>query len=221
VAKIKDKEPNPDSESESKNTGKGQIIDANPTAIVTTTTIQPEEPTDPEEGEHLFHSQMWVNWTPLHFIVDSRTHKNLTSREVIKQLGLSTTPHPQPYNIGWLHQGRDLCVSQQCRLSYDIQPFKDEVLCDVSPLDVCDVFLGQPYMWKRHVVYEYQPRSVIVSLGGHLYRIPEVVTTTVPPKKYWKVVFHTTKFSFFTICSKGEQKDTATTTASPQEPSIQ
>jgi hypothetical protein len=221
VAEIKDKEPNPDSESDSENTGKRQIIDADPTAIVVTATIQPEEPTDPEEGEHLFHSQMWVKGTPLHFIVDSRSQKNLISVEVIKQLGLSTTPHPQPYNIGWLRQGRDLRVSQQCRLSYNIQPFKDEVLCDVAPLDVCDVLLGQPYMWKHHVVYESRPRSVIVSLGGHLYRIPEVVPTIVPPKQCRKVVSHTTKFSFFTICSKGEQKDTATTTASPQAPSIQ
>jgi hypothetical protein len=104
VAEIKDKEPNPDSESDSENTGKGQIIDADPTAIVVTATIQPEEPTDPEEGEHLFHSQMWVKGTPLHFIVDSGSQKNLISAEVIKQLGLSTTPHPQPYNIGWLHK---------------------------------------------------------------------------------------------------------------------
>jgi hypothetical protein len=56
VAKIKDKEPNLDSESDSENTGKGQIIDADPTAIVATKAIQPEEPTDPEEGEYLFHS---------------------------------------------------------------------------------------------------------------------------------------------------------------------
>jgi hypothetical protein len=54
VAEIKDKEPNPDSESDSENTGKGQIIDADPTAIVATTTIQPEEPTDPEEGSAFF-----------------------------------------------------------------------------------------------------------------------------------------------------------------------
>jgi hypothetical protein len=74
---------------------------------------------------------------------------------------------------------------------------------------------------RHHVVYESRPRSVIVSLGGHLYRIPEVVLTIVPPKKCRKVVSHTTKFSFFTICSKGEQKDTATTTASAQAPSIQ
>jgi hypothetical protein len=105
VAEIKDKEPNPNSESDSENIGKGQIIDTDPTAIVATATIQPEEPTDPEEGEHLFHSQMWVKGTPLHFIVDSGIQKNLISTEVIKQLGLSTTPHPQPYNIGWLRQG--------------------------------------------------------------------------------------------------------------------
>ena len=76
-------------------------------------------------------------------------------------------------------------------------------------------------MWRRHVVYESRLLSVIVTLGGHLYRIPEVVPTTVPPKKCHNVVSHTAKFNFFTICSKGEQKDTATTTALPQAPSIQ
>jgi hypothetical protein len=206
VDEIKEKEPNPDSKYDYENTGKGQIIDTDPTAIVMTTTIQPEELTDHEEGERLFHSQMWVKGTPSHFILDRRSQKNLISAEVVKQLGLSTTPHPQPYNIEWLHQGRDLRVSQQRRLSYDIQPFKDEVLCDVSPLDVCDVLLGQPYMWKRHADYEFRPPSVIVSLGGHLYRIPEVVPTTVPPKKCRKVVSYTAKFNFFTICSKGNER---------------
>jgi hypothetical protein len=102
VVNIKDKDPNPESKSDSKNTGKRHIIDEDPIPIVATALIQPEEPTDPEEGEHLFHSQMWVKGTPLHFIVDRGIHKNLISVEVIKQLGLSTTPHPQPYNIGWL-----------------------------------------------------------------------------------------------------------------------
>ena len=88
------------SKSDSENTGKRQIMDADPTAIVATTSIQPEEPTDLEEGERLFHSQMWVKGTPLHFIVDRGIQKNLISAEVVKQLGLSTTPHPQPYNIG-------------------------------------------------------------------------------------------------------------------------
>ena len=48
----------------------------------------------------------------------------------------------------------------------------DEVLCDVAPLEVFDVLLGQPYLWKRYAIYESRPRSVIIILGGNLYRIP-------------------------------------------------
>jgi hypothetical protein len=62
---------NPDSESDPENIENRQIIDADPTATIATTTIQLEELVDPEEGECLFHSQMWVKGTPLHFIVDN------------------------------------------------------------------------------------------------------------------------------------------------------
>ena len=82
------------------------------------------------------------------------------------------TPRSQPYTIGWLRQGRDLCVNEHCRLPYDIKPFKDEVLCDNAPLEFCDVLLGQPYLWKRHDVYESRTHNVIITLGRQLYKIP-------------------------------------------------
>jgi hypothetical protein len=55
---------------------------------------------------------MWVKGASIHFIVDNVSQKNLILAEVIKQMDLPTTPHPQPYTISWLRQGRDLCVSQ-------------------------------------------------------------------------------------------------------------
>jgi hypothetical protein len=219
VAKVKNIESNPDSEFDLENIENREIIDTNLTATVTTTTVYLEEPIDPEDGECLFNSKVWVKGTPLHFIVDNDSQKNLISTKVIKQFGLSTTPDLQPYNIGWLHQGCYLCVIQQCHLSYGIHPFKDEVVCDISPLDVCDVVLGQPYMRKRHVVYDSRPHSAIITLGGHLYKIPEVFTINYPPKQNHKVISHTTKFILFTVCSKDAHKTTTTTTAS--KPSIQ
>jgi hypothetical protein len=63
-------------------------------------------------------TQMWVKGALLHFIVDSSSQKNLISAEVVKRLDLPMTPHLQPYTIGWLHQGRDLRVVQQCHLPY-------------------------------------------------------------------------------------------------------
>eukprot|EP00253_Pinus_taeda_P013703 PITA_13703 len=152
VAKLKDSESDAGSYSESepdKGNDKGKkIIDADPNATVATTKIQKNEPEDPEEEERLFDSQMWVRGSPLQFIVDSEIQKNLILAEVVKRLGLLTTAHPQLYTMGWLHQGRDLRISQQCRLPYNIKPFIDEVLCDIAPLEVCDVLLGQPYLWK-------------------------------------------------------------------------
>jgi hypothetical protein len=74
-------------------------------------------------------------------------------------------------------------------------------------------------MWKHHVVYESRTHSVIITLGGQLYIIPEVVPTTVPPKQCHKVISHNTKFNLCTTRSRDAQKATATTTIST--PSIQ
>ena len=54
----------------------------------------------------------------------------------------------------------------------------DEVSCDVAPLDVFDVLLDQPYLWKQHIVYESRPRVVIVNFGNNLNRILEVAPPT-------------------------------------------
>jgi hypothetical protein len=88
------------------------IINVEPSPTVSTTKVWPSEPKEPKEGEYLFHSQMWVKGALLHFLVNSNSHKNLILVEVVKWIDLLMTLHLQPYTIGWLHQGRDLCVSQ-------------------------------------------------------------------------------------------------------------
>jgi hypothetical protein len=203
VAEVKSFESDVGSDSESEPKKGRWIIDTESSATVATTKIHPSEPDEPEERERLFHSQMWVKDTPLHFIVDSGRQKNLISIEVVKRLSLSTMPHPQPYTIECLHQGSDLHANQQCRLSYDIKPFKDEVLCGVSPLEVCDVLLGQPYLWKCHFVYDSRPRNVIITLNRKLYRIPEVISL-ISAKQCRKVISQTGKFVLFMIRSQSE-----------------
>ena len=110
-------------------------------------------------------------------------------------------------------------------MSYVINPFKDEVVCDVSPLEVYDVILGQPYMWKHDTIYESRLRNVIFTLGGRLYRVlevaPTIATSLILEKQCHKVIFHTTKFSLFTVQSDDEHKVTVTTTTLAQEVSIQ
>jgi hypothetical protein len=100
VVELKASELEYDSDSESNPEGGKQIIDVEPSATVATTKVRPSELEEPEEGEHLFHSQMWVKGDPIHFIVDNSRQKNLISAEVVKRLNLPTTPHSQPNTIG-------------------------------------------------------------------------------------------------------------------------
>jgi hypothetical protein len=89
-----------------------------------------------------------------------------------------------------------------------MKPFKYEVLCDVSPLEVCDVLLGQHYLWKYHVVYESRPHSVIITLDMKLYKRPEVVPPSaislIFSKQCKKAISQTEKFIFFVIHSQSE-----------------
>jgi hypothetical protein len=222
---MKELESDPGSELESETDHGRKIIEGEPNITIATTMIQPDDPEETEEGERLFHSYMWVQGKPLHFIIDSGSQKNLISVEVIKWLNLPTLPHPQPYNIGWLTPGRDIRVSQQCRLPYEIKPFKDEVMCDVAPLEVSDVLLGQPYMWKCHAMYESRPRSVIVTLRKQRYWIPEVVPTIavslITAKQCKKVISQAEKFILLMIRPERKRKTAATSTASTQGHSVQ
>ena len=80
------------------------IIEVEPNNIFSTTNIYNNELEHREEGEHLFYPKMWVKVSPLQFIVDSGSQKNLISTDFLKWFGLLITPHPQLYNIKWLHQ---------------------------------------------------------------------------------------------------------------------
>jgi hypothetical protein len=68
---MKASDPEVDSNSQSNTKGGKHIINVEPSATIATTKFQQREPKELEEGECLFHSQMWVKGALLHFIVDS------------------------------------------------------------------------------------------------------------------------------------------------------
>ena len=85
--------------------------------------------------------------------MDNGSHNNFVSEDIMKKLGLVTTPHPHPYNISWMKDGQELRITQQCKLTYFIKPFEDEVLYDMELLFVVDALFSKPYLWDRHNTY--------------------------------------------------------------------
>jgi hypothetical protein len=92
-------------------------------------------------------------------------------------------------------------------------------------MSFCNVLLGQPYLWKRDVVYESRPRSVIITLNKKLYRILEAVPSSaislIFVKQCRKVISPAGKFVFFVIRSQNERKIAAASRVSAVDLSTQ
>jgi len=50
-------------------------------------------------------------------IVDGRSYDNVNSTTLVDNLELKTEPHPYPYSIQWLNQGKELKIYSRCLVS--------------------------------------------------------------------------------------------------------
>ena len=78
-------------------------------------------------------------------IIDNGSTDNLVSTEMVEKLELKTTRHPKPYKVSWLQKGHQVTVTKQCFVNFKIEGYRDEILCDVIPMDVCHILLGRPW----------------------------------------------------------------------------
>jgi hypothetical protein len=69
-------------------------------------------------------------------IVDSGSTNNLVSTKMVEKLELEIGPHPSPYKVSWLQNGHQVAVTKHCLVEFKIGGYKDEILCDVIPMDI-------------------------------------------------------------------------------------
>ena len=76
-------------------------------------------------------------------IMDSGSTYNLISTEMVEKLELETIDHPSPYKVSWLQKGHQVTVTKQSLVEFKIGGYKDDILCDVIPMDVYHLFDGE------------------------------------------------------------------------------
>ncbi|PKI68935.1 hypothetical protein CRG98_010671 [Punica granatum] len=65
--------------------------------------------------------------------------------EIRNVLHLKVEPHPDPYKLSWLKKGNNVHVNKCCLVQFSIGThYKDEIMCDVVPVDACHLLLGRP-----------------------------------------------------------------------------
>jgi len=68
---------------------------------------------------------------------------------MVEKLGLTRKAHPSPYKVSWLQKGHQVIVTEQCNVEMQIDTYKDVILCDIMPMDVCHMLLGRPWQFDR------------------------------------------------------------------------
>lgn len=87
-------------------------------------------------------------------IIDSGSTDNLVSTDMVEKLGLKRLKHPNPYRVSWLQKGHQLLVDEQSEVEFQIGRYKDKIIWDIMPMDVCHILFGRPCQYDRKVTHD-------------------------------------------------------------------
>ncbi|XP_057842038.1 uncharacterized protein LOC131051497 [Cryptomeria japonica] len=73
---------------------------------------------------------------------------------MVEKLGLKKVMHLTPYKVSWLQKGHQLLVKEQCKVDFQIGTYKDKIVCDVMPMNICHILLGRPWQYDRKAIHD-------------------------------------------------------------------
>jgi hypothetical protein len=130
-----------------------------------------KEAESPAQRNSLFHIACKTKDRVCKIIVDIGSTDNLVSIEMVEQLELETVVHPSPYRVSWLQKGHKVNVTKECLVEFKIGGYKDEILCDVIPMDVCHLFLGRPWKYDRNMVHDGRNNTYTLEKNGRTHML--------------------------------------------------
>ena len=125
---------------------------------------------DPSQRQNLFHSRCHIKDKLCPLLIDNGSCVNVASTKVVDKLGLKTIPHAKPYKLSWLKK-EDIKVTKQVLINFSIGNFKDEVLCDVVPMEETHILLCRPWQFDRKVFYDGHSNTYAFSFQGKKFTL--------------------------------------------------
>jgi hypothetical protein len=104
-------------------------------------------------------------------IIDNGSIDNLVSTEMVEKLEMETIAHLKPYKVSWLHKGHQVMVTKQCLVEFKIGGYRDEIICDVIPMDVCHIRLGRPWQFDRNVIHDGRKNTYTLEKNGRTHML--------------------------------------------------
>jgi hypothetical protein len=62
-------------------------------------------------------------------------------------------------------------VIKQCLVEFKIGGYRDEIICDVIPMDVCHILLGIPWQFDRNVIHDVRKNTYTLEKNGRTHML--------------------------------------------------
>uniref|UniRef100_A0A2N9IMT1 Reverse transcriptase zinc-binding domain-containing protein n=1 Tax=Fagus sylvatica TaxID=28930 RepID=A0A2N9IMT1_FAGSY len=98
-------------------------------------------------------------------IVVSGSCINAVSSSLVTRLGVKLIPHPNPYKVSWVDTS-SIDIKERCLLPIQFMSYKDEIWCDVIPMDVGHIILGRPWLYDLDVTIYGRTNSCSFTFKG-------------------------------------------------------
>ncbi|XP_071920643.1 uncharacterized protein [Coffea arabica] len=117
--------------------------------MVTMRVLNAQAQEDDLQRTNIFHTRCKIGNEVCLMIIDSGSCTNCVAADFVEQKHLPWTYHPQPYRLSWLNDGGEVKVTKQALIAFSIGRYKDQVLCDIIPMQASHVLLGRPWEYDR------------------------------------------------------------------------
>jgi len=111
-------------------------------------------------------------------IIDGGSYANVASTRVVEKLGLPTISHIKTCKLQWLSVEGEIMVNKQVLITFVIEKYKDEILCDVVPMEATHILLGRPWQYDRQVLHDSLTNKMTFTFQGH-----KVILKPLSPKE--------------------------------------
>jgi hypothetical protein len=140
--------------------------------MMTKIILKPEkEIENPVQRNSLFRTTCKTKDRVCKVIVDSGITYNLVSTEMVEKLELETVAHTSPYKVSWLQKEHQVTVNKQCLVEFKIGGYRNEILCDVIPMDVYHILLGRPWKYDINVVHDGRKNTNTLERNGRMHML--------------------------------------------------
>lgn len=73
-----------------------------------------------------------------------------------------------------MQKGHQILVNEQCLGSFQIGNYRDEIICNVMPMDACHILLGRPWQYDRKTIYDGEVNTYKITKDTKKYDMTPV-----------------------------------------------